>query len=69
MSELVNTIHNVESNEITSRPLNADELAVHKAGEATAKDILENAINKESNKAALLAKLGITAEEATLLLS
>jgi hypothetical protein len=62
-------IHNVETGEIIEREMNAEELArweadraseaAHKAAEAT----------KAAEKAALLARLGITEEEAKLLLS
>ena len=62
-------IHNVETDEIVEREMNADELAQWK------RDVEEaarrNAIKEEAAtaKAALLAKLGITEEEAKLLLS
>ena len=49
------------------REMNADELADYKAGlEATAKAEADKA-KAEADKAALLIKLGITAEEAALL--
>ena len=63
------TIHNVETGEVIERAMNEEELA------QAAKDKAENdAINEARKeaaaaKAALLAKLGITEEEAKLLLS
>lgn len=51
------------------REMNADELADYQAGlEATAKAEAAKA-QAQADKAALLAKLGITADEAKLLLS
>lgn len=62
-------IHNTETDEIIDREMNADELEQHKKDLAQSakayKDVAEAAIAKE----ALLTKLGITADEATLLLS
>ena len=69
MSNLSNTIHNTETNEIISQPLTAEELEVHKIGGKIAQDILENGLNKESSKTALLAKLGLNAEDLKTLLS
>jgi hypothetical protein len=69
MTNQIIKIHNVETGEIIEREMNAEELAqweadraseaAHKAAEAT----------KAAEKAALLARLGITEEEAKLLLS
>ena len=62
-------IHNVETDEITDREMNAKELSQHK------KDLAEF-IKKENEvlaantaREALLTKLGITAHEAALLLA
>jgi hypothetical protein len=61
-------VHNVETGEVSEVELNADELAQQ------AKDIKESkALNEaikaeESAKAALLERLGITSDEAALLL-
>jgi hypothetical protein len=63
------TIHNTTTGEIITRELNADELATFQ------RDQEENAIletqktAKAAEKTALLAKLGITDDEAKLLLS
>jgi hypothetical protein len=62
-------IINLETGEVTDRELNQEELAQNK------KDVAEQEAKKaaaeqaETDKAALLAKLGITADEAKLLLS
>ena len=53
----------------TYRDLTADELKEHKANEKLRAEALVEAEAKETAKAALLSKLGITAEEAKLLLS
>ena len=62
-------IHNATTGEIIERELNAEELAqlaIDKAIGAARKAAEEQA---EADKAALLAKLGITSDEAKLLLS
>jgi hypothetical protein len=64
---------NCETGEVTERPLTADELAQREADAAKAESDrvaleAENAA-KAAQKAELLAKLGITADEAALLLS
>jgi hypothetical protein len=62
-------IHNSETGEIIDREMNAEELAELAADNAAA-DLIKAAEQKaETDKAALLAKLGITADEAKLLLS
>jgi hypothetical protein len=62
-------IHNVETDEIIDREMNAEELEQHKKYLAEIdqkeKDVKAAVLSKE----ALLTKLGITAEEAELLLS
>jgi hypothetical protein len=67
------TIVNCETNEVTNRELNAEELKQQKIDDAaTAKQLkleAEEASAKAEAKAKLLARLGITAEEAQLLLS
>jgi hypothetical protein len=69
MSNPMIRIHNVEIDEIIDREMNAEELAQHK------KDLAE-LVKKENEvsaantaREALLTKLGITADEAALLLS
>ena len=62
-------IHNIETNEIIEREMNVEELANWEKGKTEAD--LEEQKKQETAiaKAALLEKLGITEEEAKLLLS
>ena len=62
-------IHNTETNEITDREMNAAELKQYEADKVA--QALANAETeaKATAKAALLTQLGITAEQAKLLLS
>lgn len=62
------TVHNVETGEIVERELSAEELKQYKADQDKAKVDAAAAKKLEDAKAALLAKLGITQEEANLLL-
>ena len=67
------TLFDAITGETIEREMTADEIAAHKAGELeTAEfrkaDELAKA-EKQTNRQALLTKLGITAEEAALLLS
>lgn len=63
---------NCETGEVIERPLTADEIAANEAAaaqaEADRKAAEAEAEAKATAKAELLAKLGITAEEAALLL-
>jgi len=59
----------IESGEIIERDSTAEEIAVTNALREKRKAIESEAKAKESAKESLLAKLGITAEEAKLLLS
>ena len=62
-------IHNVETGQVITRDANAAELA-QLAADKVAGDAIKAAVAQaEADKAALLAKLGITADEAKLLLS
>ena len=61
--------HNVETGEIMEREMNAEELAQWEADQAEALATKEAEAQKAANKAALLTKLGITDDEAKLLLS
>ncbi len=69
MSRPITTIINAETGETETREMNDAEFTIYEeiqaelANEATAK------AKAEADKAALLAKLGITADEAKLLLS
>jgi hypothetical protein len=62
-------IHNVETGEVIEREMNAQELAQWETDKATQKASEEAEATKAAEKAALLAKLGITDDEAKLLLS
>jgi len=60
--------HNVETGEIIEREMTKVELDQLKAAQAEAKTLQEGKAAKAAEKAALLAKLGITEDEARLLL-
>ena len=64
---------NCETGEVIERPLTADEIAANEAAAAQAEAdrvaAEAEAATKAQAKAALLEKLGITAEEAALLLA
>jgi hypothetical protein len=62
------TIHNVETGEIITREMNAEELAQLAADKVADNAIKAAKAQAETNRAALLARLGITEEEAALLL-
>lgn len=62
-------IHNVETGEIIEREMNAEELAQQLKDKAQAKADADAYAKAKADKEALLAKLGITADEAKLLLS
>jgi hypothetical protein len=61
-------IHNTETDEVIDREMNAEELKQHNKDLADSAKATEDVADKAAHKAALLAKLGITAEEAALLL-
>ena len=63
------TILNCETGEITQRELNVEELAQQEIDAAAAAAKQSEAEAKATAKAALLEQLGITAEQAKLLLS
>lgn len=69
MTKPIILIHDVETNEIIEREMNAKELAQYEADQASALARIEAEAAKVAEKAALLAKLGITEDEAKLLLS
>lgn len=62
-------IHNAETGEVIEREMNAEELAKWEADKAAAEAKAQAKAEVEAAKAALLEKLGITEEEAKLLLS
>ena len=69
MEKLFKTIHNVETGEVIQVELTESDLAIMASDkvEAETKKVAEE--QAKADKAALLAKLGITADEARLLLS
>ena len=69
MTKLMVRIHNLATNEIIDREMTASELAEYEAGQKLQADKLAAQEKATADKAALLAKLGITADEAKLLLS
>jgi len=62
-------IHDVSTDEIIDREMNDTEFAQYEASQASQAIAQAEAEAKATAKADLLAKLGITAEEAALLLS
>lgn len=63
------TEHNIETGEITERDATPEEIAQATKDQAEANAKLAQEAEKAVAKAALLAKLGITVDEAKLLLS
>ena len=61
--------HNVETGEILEREMNEEELEKWEANQASAQAETERVAQAAAAKAALLEKLGITEDEAKLLLS
>lgn len=61
-------IHNIETGEVIERDMNAEELAQWQADKAQSEAEAQAKAEAEAAKAALLEKLGITEEEAKLLL-
>jgi len=62
-------IHNSETNEVIDREMSAEEFEAYKLDKIAIAEAAKEKEAKEAAKAALLTKLGITAEEAQLLLS
>jgi len=69
MSKPIIKLVNAETGEEIEREMNNDEFAQHQADLQEAIDKQNYKAEKEASKAALLIKLGITADEAALLLS
>ena len=63
------TIHNAETGEIVEREMKAEELGQLEIDKANHAARLTDKAQAATDKAALLAKLGISADEAKLLLS
>jgi hypothetical protein len=62
-------IHNVETDEVIDREMNAEEMKQHNEYLAELDKIEKKVAADAAAKQALLAKIGITAEEAQMLLS
>ena len=62
-------IHNSETNEIIDREMNDQEFAIYQADQAAQANRLIEAEAKAAAKSALLEKLGISEDDAKLLLS
>jgi hypothetical protein len=69
MDKLFKKIVNCQTGEEITREFNKDEYAQYEADEKISATRQAEAKAKATSKAALLSKLGITAEEAVLLLS
>jgi hypothetical protein len=61
-------IHNIETNEVIDREMNDVEFAQYEADQIAVAAELAAATQKTAEKFALLARLGITEEEAKLLI-
>ena len=62
-------IHNVDIDEVIDREMTTEELAQYEIDQETAADEAAKLLTKADAKSALLERLGITADEAALLLS
>ena len=62
-------IHNIETNEVIDREMNDAEFAQYEADKAAQAAAQSEVEAKEAQKAALLERLGISEDEARLLLS
>jgi hypothetical protein len=69
MSKPIVRIHNIETDEVVDREMTNAEFAIYKKEQELVASEEEKEIAKAEAKAALLERLGITAEEAQLLLS
>ena len=68
MSKPMIRIHDLATDEVIDREMNNEEFAAYEADQAVEATRKAEAEAKESARQALLTKLGITAEEAQLLL-
>jgi hypothetical protein len=68
MANPIVRIHNSETNEVIDREMTAEEFDAYKLDKIAIAEAAKEKEAKEAAKAALLTKLGITAEEAALLL-
>lgn len=68
MTKPIIRIHNIETNEVVDREMTAAEFAQYQADQAASNARISAENEKMAAKSELLAKLGITADEAALLL-
>ena len=68
MTKLMIRIHDVETGKIIDREMTAEEIKSYEENAAAVQALKDATDQKAANKAVLLARLGITAEEAALLL-
>jgi len=68
MSKPMLRIHNTETDEIIDREMTDAEYVIYQAEAKAYEDLMAKTAQAATNKAALLAKLGITPDEAALLL-
>lgn len=61
-------IHNLETNEVIDREMNDEEFAQYEADKAVAVAAAEAKAKAEADKAALLARLGLTEDELKIIL-
>lgn len=61
-------IHNIETNEVIDREMTTQEFANYQASIKSSTDQDKNLADQAAAKAAILERLGITAEEAAILL-
>jgi hypothetical protein len=69
MSRPIIRIHNIETNEVIDREMTAEEFAQYEADQAAQAEAQAEAEAKAAQRQALLSRLGITEEQAKLLLS
>ena len=68
MSKPIIRIHNVETNEVIDREMNDQEFAAYETDQAAQAAAKAEAEAKAAQRQALLSRLGITEEEARILL-
>ena len=68
MTKPIIRIHNIETDEVIDREMTDAEFAAYEADQAASATAQAEAESKATARQALLTKLGITAEEAQLLL-
>ena len=69
MPRPLTTVHNAETNEIIEREMTKEEFDTYKAIQAENAAFAQSMAEAEARKAAVLAKLGISEEDARSLLS